>query len=281
MYLALSVCLSGVAGDTHLAPGDPGRSDSHPTSGPTFPWRLAGVCCLLVILGSHVEAPQEDVGVPQVAVGPPLSCLVPKFFSDGQALRTQIHSPRSHSSPGAQGRWQALPPCPGWPAPGLCAQREPPWEPQDQAQTKPGVDVWAILPLPTPLSVHSPPCGRSWPPRSSPAGSGCCPGCRRPCPGLPGRPAPSPGTGSSWGPSPSEPRPPSVREAGPRDPPSRERMPISSGAACCCPSSRLRSAAPPDPNSSFQVEPLFWWEEFPDTQGLSPMSQPLFQPRAF
>lgn len=42
---------------------------------------------LLVVLGGHVKAPQEDVGVPQVAVGPPLGCLVSKLLSNGQALR--------------------------------------------------------------------------------------------------------------------------------------------------------------------------------------------------
>lgn len=43
---------------------------------------------LLVMFSSHIKAPQEDVGIAQVAVGPPLSRLVSKFLGNGQALQT-------------------------------------------------------------------------------------------------------------------------------------------------------------------------------------------------
>lgn len=71
-------------------------------------------------------------------------------------------------------------------------------------------------------STCSPPCGRPWPPRSCPAGSGCCRGCRRPCPGLPDRPAASPGTGSSWGQVCLSPVPPASPHPGQR---TRSRRP--------------------------------------------------------
>lgn len=40
------------------------------------------------MFSSHIKAPQEDVGIAQVAVGPPLSRLVSKLLGDGQALQT-------------------------------------------------------------------------------------------------------------------------------------------------------------------------------------------------
>lgn len=40
------------------------------------------------MFSSHIKAPQEDVSIAQVAVGPPLSRLVSKLLGDGQALQT-------------------------------------------------------------------------------------------------------------------------------------------------------------------------------------------------
>lgn len=143
------------------------------------------VACLLVVLGGHIEAAQEDVGVPQVAVGPPLCRLVSKLLSNGQALRTQTQGPGGHTAalgPEADGR-RGLPAQGG--QPNVCMCR--------------GGGLGARAERRQSPAVHSPLCGRPWPPGSSPAGNGCCLGCRRLCPGPPGRPAPSPGTDSSWG----------------------------------------------------------------------------------
>lgn len=41
----------------------------------------------LVMFSSHIKAPQENVSVAQVAVGPPLSCLVSKLLGNSQALQ--------------------------------------------------------------------------------------------------------------------------------------------------------------------------------------------------
>lgn len=53
---------------------------------------------LLVMFSGHIKAPQEDVGIAQVAVGPPLSCLVSKLLGDGQALQTDT-SPEMITKP--------------------------------------------------------------------------------------------------------------------------------------------------------------------------------------
>lgn len=112
----------------HGGPWEAGRSGSPrpwgrcPRTHPLPGWVLG---YLLVVLGSHVKAPQEDVGVPQVAVGPALGRLVPKLLGDGQALWTQTPQPGGHAA--------ALPPRPAWPAP-----RRRGWgEPRD-ARAEPG-----------------------------------------------------------------------------------------------------------------------------------------------
>lgn len=107
--------------------------------GPTAPGWVRG--CLLVVLGGHVEAPQEDVGVPQVAVGPPLRCLVSKLLGDGQALSR--HGPRWSRAARAWHGWQALPPSPRVASLMLlCLQGQP----QHHAQRKQGRPPAARVP---------------------------------------------------------------------------------------------------------------------------------------
>lgn len=42
--------------------------------------------CLLVILSRDVKPPEEDVGIPQIAVGSSFSGFVPKLFGNGKSL---------------------------------------------------------------------------------------------------------------------------------------------------------------------------------------------------
>lgn len=102
-------------------------------------WGWEG-CCLLVVLGGHVEAPQEDVGVPQVAIGPPLCRLVSKFLSNGQALRTRTQGPGGHGAARDPTQTAGAAP-PALPSTAslmsVCPEGQP-WEPRHQAQTKRG-----------------------------------------------------------------------------------------------------------------------------------------------